>query len=200
MATLTQSQSPALGSRFKELIRILNGPWHERGLWLYSAVVLAHWAEHLVQAYQVYSLAWPRPESGGILGLWAPWLVESEALHFGYAVFMLVGLILFRPGFEGRSRTWWTASLLIQGWHFIEHALLQLQALLKINFFGGSIPMSVFQLWIPRVELHLIYNAAVFIPMVVAMVYHLYPPKNEPVAACGCTRVGRTVIHGQVGD
>ena len=28
----------------------LNGPWHERGLQIFMAIVPAHWAEHLAQA------------------------------------------------------------------------------------------------------------------------------------------------------
>jgi hypothetical protein len=175
-------------SATRDFIEILNGPWHERALYLYVAIVIAHWLEHLAQAYQVFIMGWSRPDSGGALGLFFPWLVQSEALHFGYAVFMLVGLILFRPGFLGRSRFWWNVSLAIQGWHFFEHFLLQLQAILNTNFFGAAVQTSILQLWIPRVELHLLYNAAVFIPMVIAMYYHLYPPAGEPHAACSCSR------------
>ena len=43
----------------------LNGPWHERANQYFMAIVLAHWAEHLTQAWQVYVLHWPRPEAGG---------------------------------------------------------------------------------------------------------------------------------------
>ena len=32
----------------------LNTRWHERGLQIFMLIVLAHWAEHLVQAYQIY--------------------------------------------------------------------------------------------------------------------------------------------------
>ena len=30
----------------------LNSSWHERGLYLFGAIVLAHWCEHLFQAVQ----------------------------------------------------------------------------------------------------------------------------------------------------
>ena len=40
-------------------------------------------------------------------------------------------------------------------------------------------PTSIAQLWVPRVELHLIYNTIVFIPMVIAMYYHMFPPAAE---------------------
>jgi hypothetical protein len=39
----------------------LNTQWHERALWIFMAIVLAHWAEHLAQAAQIYLMGWPRP-------------------------------------------------------------------------------------------------------------------------------------------
>ncbi len=118
-------------------------------------IVLAHWAEHLAQAAQVYILGWPVPEARGVLGLWFPWLVKSEALHYGYALIMLVGLRIFRKGFQGQSYKWWMIAFWIQFWHHIEHALLQGQAIVGQNFFDSPVPVSIVQLWIPRVELHL---------------------------------------------
>jgi len=32
----------------------LNSVWHERALLVFMFIVLAHWAEHLLQAYQIY--------------------------------------------------------------------------------------------------------------------------------------------------
>jgi hypothetical protein len=153
------------------------------------AVVLAHWVEHLVQAYQIFVLHWTRPASLGAVGLAFPWLVSTEILHFGYAVFMLVGLFVLRPAFLGVSRVWWNISLGIQLWHLVEHSILQGQALAGHNLFGSPMPISIVQLWVPRPELHLLYNAAVFIPMVVAMFYHKYPPTQERMAyqpVCTC--------------
>ncbi len=40
-------------------------------------------------------------------------------------------------------------------------------------------PTSIIQLWVPRVELHLFYNTIVFIPMIIGMYYHLFPPAEE---------------------
>jgi hypothetical protein len=46
----------------------------------------------------------------------------------------------------------------------------------------------VAQIWIPRVELHLFYNAVVFVPMVVAMYHHMFPsPEDEAQHACTCS-------------
>ena len=165
----------------------LNGPWHKRALQAFMVVVLAHWAEHLVQAYQAYVLKWPLHQARGVLGQAFPWLVHSEVLHYGYALIMLVGIWTLLPGFVGRSRTWWVAALVIQFWHHIEHALLQGQVIAGRTLFGAAAPTSIVQLWIPRVELHLFYNTLVFIPMIVAMYYHVFP--GAPDAArmrCSC--------------
>src|SRR6202020_1500981 len=99
----------------------LNSVWHERALQVFMAIVLAHWGEHLVHAYQIYVMGWPRPKANGIVGLWYPWLIKSEVLHYGYALVMLIGLWILRKGFTGRSYTWWTVALVIQFWHHIEH-------------------------------------------------------------------------------
>ncbi|HEX8501388.1 MAG TPA: hypothetical protein VF659_12470 [Pyrinomonadaceae bacterium] len=164
----------------------LNARWHKPALQLFMLVVLAHWAEHLVQAFQIYALGWPVPESRGVLGHWFPWLVKSETLHYSYAIVMLVGLWTLRQGFRGTSRRWWTAALAIQFWHHIEHGLLLGQAAAGQNFFGSPVPVSVAQMWIPRVELHLFYNTVVFIPMVVGMYFHMFPRGGE-AAAHGCS-------------
>jgi hypothetical protein len=94
---------------------------------------------------------------------------------------------MLRTGFKGRSHTWWMVAFWIQFWHHIEHALLQGQALFGANLFDSPVPVSLVQLWIPRVELHLFYNSVVFIPMVVAMWYHLFPsPAEEAQHTCSC--------------
>lgn len=172
----------------------LNDPWHRRALRIFMVVVLVHLAEHLTQAFEVYVLGWPVHAARGMLGQWFPWLVHSEVLHYGYAVVMLVGIWMLLPGFAGRSRAWWLAALIIQFWHHIEHALLQGQVILGRNLFGSSVPVSVVQLWIPRVELHLLYNSLVFAPMVVAMFYHLFPADSERgLMHCSCAlRPGTT--------
>jgi hypothetical protein len=176
---------PAPGWAF---VSRINGPGHERALQVFMAIVLAHWAEHLLQAFQIYALGWPVPESRGLLGHFFPWLVSSELLHYGYALVMLTGLWLLRRGFTGvEDRRWWTIALAIQFFHHIEHFLLQAQFLVGQNLFDRPVPTSIVQLWVPRVELHLFYNTIVFLPMVIAMYHHMFPP---PAAAgrqqCTC--------------
>jgi hypothetical protein len=172
----------------------LNGPWHETALRTFLVIVLAHWAEHLVQAYQVYVLGWPMHQARGVLGQVFPWLVHSEALHYGYAVVMLIGLWILLPGFTGRARKWWLAALVIQFWHHFEHGLLQIQAITGHNLFGSPVPTSIVQLFIPRLELHLFYNTIVFVPMMIGMFYHLFPNETE-AAGMQCTCAWR---HAEV--
>ncbi|BCJ41151.1 hypothetical protein GCM10010168_45510 [Actinoplanes ianthinogenes] len=168
----------------------LNHRRHRAALTVFLAVTLAHWAEHLVQAYQIWVLGWPRPQARGVLGQFYPWLVKSEWMHYGYAIVMLVLLFALRPGFVGRARTWWTVALVIQFWHHIEHFLLLVQAQTGHAFFGKPVPTSLLQLLYPRVELHLFYNSIVFIPMIIGMYLHLRPNRRELAAAqCDCVRV-----------
>ncbi|MFG3708318.1 hypothetical protein ACGF7U_26775 [Micromonospora sp. NPDC047670] len=183
MATAARKASPGL-------VASINGRYHRTALTLYLAVVVAHWAEHLVQAYQIWVLGWPRPEARGVLGMPFPWLVSSEWLHYGYAIVMLIGLFLLLPGFTGRSRAWWTVALALQFWHHIEHGLLLVQAHSSFRLPGSAEPTSLLQLVVPRVELHLFYNSVVFIPMVIAMYLHLRPSTAERAAA-SCSCVGR---------
>lgn len=169
------------------LIEALNGKYHKLALRAFLVIVLAHWAEHIVQAIQVFVLDWPRPKAGGVLGLWFPWLVSSEWMHYGYAIIMLVGFVMLRHGFHGRSRTWWLAAMWIQVWHHFEHLLLLAQATTGSNLLGEAKPTSIVQLLAPRVELHLFYNFVVFVPMVVAMIAHVRPRLEERVEmVCSC--------------
>jgi hypothetical protein len=166
---------------------LLNTRYHKPALMVFMVIVIGHWAEHLTQAYQIYVLNWPRPQAGGVLGLAFPVLVKSEWLHYGYAIVMLVALVILRHGFVGRARTWWNASMWIQVWHHLEHLLLLLQALSGSNLLGKAAPTSIAQLVFPRVELHLFYNAIVFVPMVVAMILHMRPkPQERALMRCSC--------------
>jgi hypothetical protein len=166
----------------------LNGRHHEFALRVFMVIVLAHWGEHLFQAFQIYVLGWPVPKALGMLGMVYPWLIKSETLHYVYALVMLAGLWVFRPGFTGvADRRWWTIALGIQFWHHIEHLLLIIQATIGYNFFGRPVPTSILQLWLPRVELHLFYNTVVFVPMVIGMYYHVFPPAGERATfQCAC--------------
>ncbi|MGW0392209.1 hypothetical protein ACWDYJ_15220 [Streptomyces sp. NPDC003042] len=172
--------------RANGLIDALNTRYHKTALRAFLVIVLAHWAEHLAQAAQIYILGWPLPEARGVLGMPFPWLVKSEWMHYGYALLMLVGFLLLRRGFTGRSRTWWNITLGVQVWHHFEHLLLLVQALTGAFLFDRTVATSIIQLVAPRVELHLFYNAIVTIPMIVAMVLHTRPGRSNAAARCDC--------------
>jgi len=187
MASTAFTSSPSQLQETHSFLGKLNGRWHRWALRAFVIIVVAHWAEHLVQAYQVYVLGWPLHQARGVLGQAFPWLVHSEVMHYGYALIMLVGIWTLLPGFVGRARAWWLAALVIQFWHHIEHALLQGQAITGRTLFGAPVPTSIAQLVIPRLELHLVYNTLVFVPMMVAMYYHLFPSASDAAASrCSC--------------
>ena len=85
---------------------------------------------------------------------------------------------------HGRCADLWTISLVVQARHFVEHRAWQIQAIVGTSMFGSRVPTSFVQTFVSRPELHLIYNAIVFIPMVVAMVLHTRPGKS---VGAGCT-------------
>lgn len=187
MSVVMRPQVLTAGAPAPSFYEKLNGRRHKPALQLFLLVVLAHWAEHLAQATQIYLLGWPVPEARGVLGLWFPWLVKSEVMHYLYALVMLAGMWVLKDGFRGPSRRWWMIALGIQFWHHIEHALLIGQAVFGHNLFGAPVPTSVLQLLIPRVELHLFYNTIVFIPMVTGMYLHTFPPQGaETNHHCAC--------------
>ena len=175
----------------------LNTKWHRTALLAFLFISLAHFAEHIAQLTQIYILGWPKPDARGIIGIPFPWLIKSEWLHYGYAVVMLIGLIILRPGFQGRARRWWTAALVIQIWHWFEHLLLLSQAMFGWHLLGRAEPTSIVQLFIPRVELHFFYNTVVLYPMAVAMILHMLPkPAERNTMRCTCAGIVPALLRG----
>jgi hypothetical protein len=170
---------------------VLNGRWHELALWIFMAGIFAHMAEHLSQAIQIYALGNAIPDSRGIAGQWFPWLAKSESLHYFYAIYTLTGLVLLLPAFQGQARFWWSAAVAFQFWHHLEHVLLLFQRVTGNFFFGEAVPTSIVQVIVPRVELHLLYNTLVFVPMMIALIEHFYPRTTESISPiCDCPRRG----------
>ena len=139
---------------------------------LFLLIILAHLFEHLAQIYQLWILHWLRPDCLGLLGLSFPWLMRSEWLHYGYALFHLLGLWYFIGYFHSlKAYFYWRIAFIFQVFHHYEHFILLLQKLFKTNLFNSPVPISLGQLFIPRIELHLVYNLIVFIPMIIALYY-----------------------------
>jgi hypothetical protein len=157
----------------------LNTNKHDVALTVFMVIVLAHWAEHVLQAIQIWGLGMKPPQARGALGMVFPWLVTTEALHYGYALVMLIALWILRKGFVGRARQWWMLAFGIQFWHHIEHLSLLIQSWSGAHLNGAPVPTSFIQLLVPRVELHLFYNTIVFIPMVIALLLHRHPPESD---------------------
>jgi hypothetical protein len=127
---------------------------------LFLGVVMAHFAEHLAQIFQLYILSWSRQNCLGILGLWQPALMRSEWLHYLYALSMLIGLYYLRPQF---NQIWSQRTINLQHYHHLEHLILLTQAIFgfKTTGIGG--------IWFPRIELHFFYNAVVMIAMLISL-------------------------------
>ena len=118
-----------------------------------------------------------------------PWLISSEWLHYGYALVMLAGLLLLRPGFTGRAP------------HLVDrsagHPVLAPHRAPTAPDPVAHRSVSARQAGadehraagLPRVELHLFYNAVVFLPMVVAMYCHMYRRRERPST---CTAPARS--------
>ncbi len=177
-------------AQLKSLIFDLNGRWHEVALWLFMVGVAGHMAEHITQAIQVYALGHAVPDSRGLLGQWIPWLATSETLHYFYAVYTLLGLVVLLPAFQGNARIWWSFALFVQFWHHLEHVFLLYQRVAGDFWFGRSVPTSFGQLLMGRVELHLVYNSLVFFPMLIALFDHFFPSESDRLLTvlCGCSR------------
>jgi len=128
---------------------------------LFLTLVLVHFSEHIAQLIQLYVLNWSRPDCLGLLGLWMPWLMRSEWLHYGYALFMLIGLYVFKV-----NNAWWRRTIYLQQFHHFEHLLLLIQALFGVAMVDRT---SIGGLFFPRLELHFFYNFIVMMPMAIAL-------------------------------
>ncbi|MEU8272527.1 hypothetical protein AB0B89_35920, partial [Sphaerisporangium sp. NPDC049002] len=64
-------------------LNALNSRYHKAGLGVFTVIVLAHCAEHIAQAIQIWVLGWPLPEARGVLGVPFPWLVNVAGASQG---------------------------------------------------------------------------------------------------------------------
>jgi hypothetical protein len=131
---------------------------------LFNIIILSHLAEHIAQMLQLYLLHMPRTEALGLLGLWRPYLVRSEWLHYGHALFMLLGIYPMM-----RWNRWLYLTFVLAFLHHLEHAQLLLQAIAHSYLFGASKPVTFPELFIPRIELHFLYNIIVAVPMFIGL-------------------------------
>lgn len=166
-------------SKNRITFRPLSERWFRRLLILYLVLIVGHFAEHVLQLIQAAVLSWPRAEAGGLLGLWTPQLLTNESLHFSYNLMQLVGLLVLSYHVTGRARTWWRIAIAVQLWHFFEHFLLQSQWLTGIFFFNAAKQMGIGELFVPRLELHFMYNALVFVPTMIGVYFYVRDQMRE---------------------
>ena len=178
------------------IMATLNGQRHKLALGLFMVVVIAHWAEHIAQAYQIWGLGWPRPKANGLLGLAVPVAghirvaalrVRAASCWSGCCSCARASSGAAAPG--GRSR-----SASSSGTTSSTCCCSSRPRPAATSPAGRCRPASL-QLFFPRVELHLFYNTIVFIPMVVAMVLHLRPDRRRARRmACPCARPRRVPV------
>lgn len=141
------------------------------GMKIFGAIMVAHWLEHLFQAYQVYVLHMSRACSLGLLGMKYPWLIRTESLHLAFAwltfmMFYFAGVGYFSSKFAIKM---WIAGWAAAFFHLVEHSLLFAQAVSHHYLFGATQPTSLLQLLVPRIELHLFYNSVITILMLLSL-------------------------------
>ena len=149
---------------------------------LYLSIVAGHFAEHIIQLYQLYVLHMHPKLAGGILGLYFPQLAQNEVLHIGYNSLQLTGLLLLLPMFVrigAKAKLWWRIAIIAQSWHFFEHVLLQIQFLKGQYLFGATHQTSLLEFVFPRAELHFTYNLLAFTPTMIAVIFYFIQRQQQ---------------------
>jgi hypothetical protein len=126
------------------------------------AVQTFHMAEHSLQVFRVYFDG--VPSRGGFVGP----IVEAEWIHFVYNLavlgFLVAVLVMTRAGSEPGSRRrrgyeWATVAVVIQGYHFVEHAIKVTQHLAT----GARVNPGLAGQAVDLVWFHFAINLAVYV-------------------------------------
>jgi hypothetical protein len=139
--------------------------------WLALYLVLAltqtgHVGEHLVQVAQLRLLGLGGEHAHGVFGA-----LDIEWVHFGWNAWILVAVALLLTRF--RHNPWLWLTLPLAGWHLGEHVVLiaifltsgtagSPGLLASGGLLGGGLPLA-------RPELHLAYNLAETLPLLVGL-------------------------------
>lgn len=126
---------------------------------------LGHVVEHIVQVFQIHVLDMRAPDARGLL---SP--LDTEWVHFLWNDWILIAIALLLVAYPGIRSLWVAAAF--STWHAIEHAYLvagylvtgisgQPGLLAAGGLIGGGLPIS-------RPDLHLLYNLAELIPLLLA--------------------------------
>lgn len=146
---------------------------HYGWLALFYVLVLTqggHVVEHVAQMVQLHLLNLPAREARGIFGA-----LDIEWVHFTWNTFVLIAVVLLLARF--RDNRWLWASLVLAGWHELEHVVI-MSTFLTTGVAGnpgllsrggavaGGIPLV-------RPDLHMLYNVIESTPLVIAFAVEL---------------------------
>jgi hypothetical protein len=146
---------------------------HQGALALFSLLVVTqggHVLEHVAQMVQIHLLGRSGPQARGVFGQ-----LDVEWVHFAWNTWVLVAVALLLLRY--RRNPWLWATLLLAGWHELEHAYL-LWTYLETGRQGtpgllamggrldGGLPLS-------RPDLHFLYNLIETTPLVLAFAHAL---------------------------
>lgn len=149
---------------------------------------LGHVVEHIVQVFQIHVLDMRAPDARGLL---SP--LDTEWVHFLWNDWILVAIALLLVAYPAIRSLWIAAAF--STWHAIEHAYLvsgylvtglsgQPGLLAAGGLIGGGLPLS-------RPDLHLLYNLAEVIPLLIAFRLALRGLEAAAPAATGRRRDAR---------
>jgi len=155
---------------------------HYQWLALFYLLVIiqgGHFLEHVAQIYQIHILGLQGLEARGIIGP-----LDIEWVHVIFNTWVLLAVLTLLLPF--RANPWLWPTLLIAGWHEIEHLYIITiylstgQAgtpglLSQGGVLGGGLPLK-------RPDLHFWYNLLETTPLLIAFIYQLKRSYDEWLA------------------
>ncbi len=152
---------------------------HYHWLALFYVLVITqggHFIEHVVQMIQIHILGLKGLEARGVFGA-----LDIEWVHFTWNTWVIIAALLLI--FRFRANRWLWLTVLIAGWHELEHIIIMASYLAtgqagtpgllsKGGLLGGGLPLV-------RPDLHFVYNLIETTPLVIAFVYQLKHSHDE---------------------
>ncbi len=152
---------------------------HYQWLALFYLLVITqggHVVEHIAQMVQIHILGLRGLAARGIFGA-----LDIEWVHFIWNTWVLLAVFMLVLCF--RRNPWLWLTLVIAGWHELEHVVIMAAylktgvvgtpgLLSKGGLIGGGLPLS-------RADLHFLYNLIETTPLIIAFVYQLKRSYNE---------------------
>lgn len=152
---------------------------HYDRLALFYILVLSqvgHFFEHVAQMVQIHLLGLSGLNARGIFGT-----LDIEWVHFVFNSWVIIAASILVAWF--RRNPWLWATLVIAGWHEVEHVSIMATYLTtgkagspgllsRGGLIGGGLPIS-------RPDLHFLYNLVETIPLVIALGYQIVRSYDE---------------------